>query len=115
MGIGAGIIGAAFRSFQGGVTVIPCTLGTLFTGVIAAVAWYYFRDRITPVFSVLIAVLVVVLHSTLAIFLSEGGISTGWHIVMETPAAIGYGLFVILPVFAFSWMYNFGKKSGGTV
>jgi sigma-B regulation protein RsbU (phosphoserine phosphatase) len=40
VGLGAGVIGAAFRFSQGGVTVIPCTLATLLAGLFAGIVYY---------------------------------------------------------------------------
>ncbi len=110
IGVGAAALSALFRVTQGGVTMIPCSLGTFFAGCIAAAAGYYFRDRPSIWLAALIGVVAVLVHSVLVIFLSEGGIAAGWHIVMETPAAAGYGVTVIISIILFSWTYRLAKE-----
>ncbi|MDU9375900.1 hypothetical protein McpSp1_04790 [Methanocorpusculaceae archaeon Sp1] len=110
IGIGAAAMSALFRVTQGGVTMIPCSLGTFFAGCIAAAAGYYFRDRPSIWLAAVIGVIVVLVHSILVIFLSEGGIEAGWHIVMQTPAAAGYGITVIISIILFSWTYKIARE-----
>ncbi|MDV0443092.1 LytS/YhcK type 5TM receptor domain-containing protein [Methanorbis rubei] len=110
IGIGAAALSALFRVTQGGVTMIPCSLGTFFAGCIAAAAGYYFRERPSIWLAAVIGVIVVLVHSILVIFLTEGGIETGWHIVMQTPAAAGYGITVIISIILFSWTFRIARE-----
>lgn len=110
IGVGAAAVSALFQLTQGGITMIPCSLGTFFAGCIAAAAGYYFRDRPSLWLAALIGVAAVLVHSVLVILLSEGGSSVGWQIVMETPAAAGYGIVVIISIMLFSWLYRAAQE-----
>ena len=92
----------------------PVSAGLYFGPVIgvgaAAVAGYYFRDRPSLWLAALIGVAAVLVHSVLVILLSEGEISVGWQIVMETPAAAGYGIVVIISIMLFSWLYRAAQE-----
>ena len=46
VGLGAGLIGGIHRYFMGGFTAIPCTLGTLISGLAAGVMYMLLKGKI---------------------------------------------------------------------
>lgn len=112
IGIGAAVLGAAYRFTIGGATMIPCVIATLVSGVVSGILYLYFREKITILTSALIACGLMVIHMLLTVLLTPDGI--GYKLVFESPTGIGIILIVTLAVALFSWCYNFGKASGET-
>lgn len=110
VGIGAAILGAAYRFTLGGATMIPCVIATLVSGTVSGLLYMYYRERITVATSALVACVLMVIHMLITILLTPDGY--GYKLVFETPTGIGIILIVTLSVAIFSWCYNMGKSSG---
>lgn len=109
IGIGAAIIGAAYRFSLGGATVIPCCLATLTAGVISGLIWYFYRERITVLIATLIAIALGIIHIILLALLTPNNF--GWYLVTETPTGLGIVTLVPLSVLIFSWCYQKTRHS----
>ena len=70
VGLGAGLIGAAYRSTLGGVTVVPCTIATILAGLFGGLIWLANHRRFVGIkIAVLFAVLMESLHMGLTLLL----------------------------------------------
>jgi sigma-B regulation protein RsbU (phosphoserine phosphatase) len=70
VGLGAGLIGAAYRGSLGGVTVIPCTLATILAGLLGGIIWLGFKRKFCGItVAVLFAVLMEGLHMLLTLLI----------------------------------------------
>lgn len=71
-GIGAGILGGAFRFTQGGFTQIACSLSTLLAGIIGGIIYLVAKKQvIRPVWGLLIGALVEAMHMGLVLLTSQ--------------------------------------------
>ncbi len=104
IGVGAAVIGAAYRFTLGGATMVPCCLSTLFAGVVSGVIWYFYRERITTLTATLIAVIMGCVHILLVCFLTPNDF--GWTVISDTPTGVGILILVPLSVAIFSWCYQ---------
>ncbi|MDG6258151.1 MAG: SpoIIE family protein phosphatase [Methanomicrobiaceae archaeon] len=94
VGLGAGLIGSAYRYSQGGVTVIACTLATLLAGLFAGIVYYGNKKRFIGLRgAVLFVVLMEVFHMALLI-LTVQPISLAMEIVsaVAIPMIVSNGL-----------------------
>ncbi len=83
VGLGAGLIGAAYRSTLGGVTVVPCTIATILAGLFGGLIWLANHRRFVGIkIAVLFAVLMESLHMGLTLLLVQP-FSTALTIVMN--------------------------------
>ena len=72
VGLGAGLIGAAYRSTLGGVTVVPCTIATILAGLFGGLIWLANHRRFVGIkIAVLFAVLMESLHMGLTLLLVQ--------------------------------------------
>ncbi len=72
VGLGAGLIGAAYRSTLGGVTVVPCTIATILAGLFGGLIWLANHRRFVRIkIAVLFAVLMESLHMGLTLLLVQ--------------------------------------------
>lgn len=104
IGIGAGIIGAAFRLTAGGTTVIPCTIATLLAGFLAAGVYLWVKKnghRMTILISVITAVVIELIHLLLAVLIVPDGIA-----IVLSPVGIGTLISAVFCVFIFSLAYK---------
>ena len=70
VGLGAGLIGAAYRGTLGGVTVIPCSLATILAGLFGGIIWMGFRRKFCGItIAVLFAILMEGLHMLLTLLI----------------------------------------------
>ena len=68
VGVGAGLIGAAYRMSLGGVTVIPCSLATILAGLFGGLIWLACKRKFPGIpIAVLFAVLMEGLHMLLTL------------------------------------------------
>ncbi|MDD4127484.1 MAG: SpoIIE family protein phosphatase [Methanomicrobium sp.] len=68
VGIGAGLIGAAYRATLGGFTLIPCVIATILAGLFGGIIWLLNKRKFVPIYiAVLFAVLMECLHMTLVL------------------------------------------------
>jgi len=102
IGVSSAIIGAVFRFSLGGVTVIPCTLTTLFAGIFAGLIWWVNKKKYIGTFrAILFILLLEIIHLTLIILLSGTSIdvlaivTTMW-ILMVPLYVIGISVFSII-------------------
>jgi len=71
-GLGAGLIGALYRSGMGGFTVVPCCLATVIAGLLGGLLWLYNRRKFIGIGNaVLFAGGMEVLHLGLVLLLAE--------------------------------------------
>lgn len=109
IGIGASLLGTAYRATLGGVTMIPCLLGTLSAGIISGYLYHRYRSKITVLTATIAALGIELFHVLLVIILVPG---EGVEIVFHSSA----GLFVImstLSVLVFSSCYTTMLKRQG--
>jgi sigma-B regulation protein RsbU (phosphoserine phosphatase) len=70
VGVGAGLIGAIYRSSLGGFTVVPCAISTVLAGLFGGLIWLAYGRRFPPtVVAVTFAVLMEGLHMLLTLAL----------------------------------------------
>jgi sigma-B regulation protein RsbU (phosphoserine phosphatase) len=70
VGLGAGLVGAAYRSTLGGITVVPCTIATILAGLFGGLIWLANHRRFVDIrIAVLFAVLIEALHMGLTLLL----------------------------------------------
>lgn len=109
-GIGSAILAVAYRATLGGVTMIPCLLGTMLAGIISGYLYYRYRDKITVLTATLAALGIELLHALLVIIWLPTG--EGVELIFHTPA----GWFIIvstMSVLVFSLCYTTMKKRHG--
>ncbi|HWQ68230.1 MAG TPA: SpoIIE family protein phosphatase [Methanospirillum sp.] len=74
IGIGSAIIGATFRYSLGGITVIPCTLTTLISGLLAGFVWIINKKRVIGKLSAIFFILCIeIIHFGLILFIAGDG------------------------------------------
>ena len=72
VGLGAGLIGAAYRWTLGGVTVVPCTIATILAGLFGGLIWLANNRRFVGIkIAVLFAVLMESFHMGLTLLLVQ--------------------------------------------
>jgi len=72
VGIGAGLIGAAFRTTQGGFTLVPCSLATILAGVFSGALHIRLKGRMPgPLMAASFAVLFEVFHILLVLLIAR--------------------------------------------
>lgn len=104
IGVGAAVIGAAYRFTLGGATMIPCCIATLIAGVASGIIWYFYREKITTLTAALIAVILGCVHILLICVLTPD--NYGWKLISQTPTGLGILILVPLSVAIFSWCYQ---------
>jgi sigma-B regulation protein RsbU (phosphoserine phosphatase) len=68
VGVGAGLIGAAYRATLGGFTLIPCVIATVLAGLLGGIIWILNKRRFVPIYiAVIFAVLMEGLHMLLVL------------------------------------------------
>lgn len=91
VGVCAGLIGAVHRFLQGGVTAVPCSIATLFAGLIGGIVYLARKKKIvTIVGGIIFAVCVEILHMFIAYL---WGLHTG-----EVASTLGIIRSAILPM-----------------
>ncbi len=72
VGLGAGLIGGAFRTTQGGFTLVPCTLATILAGLFAGAIHVHMKGKFPGVLmAVSFAILFEVFHVALVILIAK--------------------------------------------
>jgi len=72
VGLGAGLIGAAYRTSLGGFTVIPCVTATILAGLFGGLIWLLNKRKFVPIhIAVIFAVLMESLHMLLTLALAQ--------------------------------------------
>ncbi|MEN6395819.1 MAG: SpoIIE family protein phosphatase [Methanoregula sp.] len=72
VGIGAGLIGAAYRASLGGFTVIPCVTATILAGLFGGLIWLLNKHKFVPIhIAVIFAVLMESLHMLLTLAIAQ--------------------------------------------
>jgi len=104
VGVGAGLIGAVHRFFQGGVTCVPCSAATLFAGLFGGIIYLVRKKRIITITGAIIfAVLLEIFHMELAYFwsLHTGKISQTWGIIQRAvfPMVLANGVGIAIFIF----------------
>ena len=73
IGIGAALMVLAYRVTLGGITLIPCIIGTLLAGTISGTVYYRYKEKITVVTATLVALIIELIHVGMVIvFLPDG-------------------------------------------
>jgi len=101
VGLGAGLIGAAYRASLGGFTVVPCVIATVLAGFFGGIIWLANKKKFVPILiAVVFAVLMESLHMLLTLIIAQpfsaalALVETIW-----VPMAVANGLGVL--IFAF--------------
>ena len=72
VGLGAGLIGAAYRASIGGFTVVPCVIATLLAGLFGGIIWLANKRRFAPIhIAVIFAALMEGLHMLLTLAIAR--------------------------------------------
>ncbi|MCQ1538171.1 hypothetical protein FTO68_04080 [Methanocalculus taiwanensis] len=70
VGIGAGLIGAAYRLSMGGITMYACSVTAIFAGLFGGLIWIYYKKRFAgTTVAVAFAVLMEVFHMALTLIM----------------------------------------------
>jgi len=102
VGIGAGLIGAAYRFSLGGFTVVPCTIATVLAGIFGGLIWYLNNRKFPPVYiAVAFAALMEGFHMALTLLLCQPfgqawGVVSAVAIPMILANATGMCIFAII-------------------
>jgi sigma-B regulation protein RsbU (phosphoserine phosphatase) len=107
IGIGAAVMGAIYRFFVGGPTMIPCCTATILAGVVSSLVYVYYRQYITVLTATMLALVLSIVHMFLIMLLTPDG--AGYTLILTTPTGIGIMVMVTLSVALFSWCYTLGK------
>lgn len=97
-GVGAGLIGAAYRVSLGGFTVLPCSIATVLAGAFGGIIWYLNGRRFPPLWAaVSFAVFMEAFHMLLVLLLCQP-FEQALGVVIETagPMIVGNaaGMFI---------------------
>lgn len=72
VGLGAGLIGAAYRATLGGFTMVPCITATILAGLLGGIVWLANKRKFVPILiAVVFAVLMESLHMLLTLILAK--------------------------------------------
>lgn len=72
VGIGAGLIGAAYRFSMGGLTVYSCSISAVFAGLFGGLIWLYCKKKFAGwKIAVLFAILMEVFHMVLTLLIAR--------------------------------------------
>ncbi|MFA5238065.1 MAG: SpoIIE family protein phosphatase [Methanoregula sp.] len=72
VGLGAGLIGAAYRATLDGFTVVPCIIATILAGLFGGLIWLANKRRFVPILiAVVFAVLMESLHMLLTLIIAQ--------------------------------------------
>ena len=104
VGVGAGLIGAVHRFFQGGVTCVPCSVATLCAGLFGGIIYLIRNKRIITIpGAIIFAVLLEIFHMELAYFWSlyTGKIAQTWEIIIKAifPMVLANGVGIAIFIF----------------
>jgi len=104
VGVGAGLIGAVHRFFQGGVTCVPCSVATLCAGLFGGIIYLIRKKRIITIpGAIIFAVLLEIFHMELAYFWSlyTGKIAQTWEIIIKAifPMVLANGVGIAIFIF----------------
>jgi sigma-B regulation protein RsbU (phosphoserine phosphatase) len=70
VGIGAGLIGAAYRLSMGGITVYACSISAIFAGLFGGLIWIYYKRKFAgTTIAVAFAILMEVFHMALTLIM----------------------------------------------
>jgi len=104
VGVGSGLIGAAYRFSLGGFTAIPCSIATILAGLIGgAIFIYYKRSFISPANCVIFAVLMESLHMGLVLLLAtpfDQALALVELVAIPMIVANAAGMFIFAFIFA---------------
>jgi sigma-B regulation protein RsbU (phosphoserine phosphatase) len=102
VGLGAGLIGAAYRFTLGGLTVYPCSITAIFAGIFGGLIWLYCKRKFAGIrIAVLFAILMEVFHMVLTLIIARPfdaalAIVTRVYIPMIVANAVGMYLFCLM-------------------
>ena len=72
VGLGAGLIGAAFRFSMGGMTMYPCSITAIFAGLFGGLIWLYCKKRFAGIkIAVIFAVLMELFHMGITLLMVQ--------------------------------------------
>jgi sigma-B regulation protein RsbU (phosphoserine phosphatase) len=102
VGIGAGLIGAAYRFSLGGITVYSCSVTAVFAGLFGGLIWLHAKKKFAGVkIAVLFAILMEVFHMVLTLLIARPfddalAIVSRVYIPMIVANAVGMYVFCIM-------------------
>jgi sigma-B regulation protein RsbU (phosphoserine phosphatase) len=101
-GIGAGLIGGIHRYLQGGFTAVPCSIATVFAGLISGLIYQWRGGKILGIwYSVLLAIGIELFHGAITMLIARP-LDDAWEVVkVAIPAMmIANGLGVAIAILA---------------
>jgi len=102
VGIGAGLIGAAFRLSMGGITVYSCSVTAIFAGLFGGLIWLHYKRKFAGwKIAVVFAILMEIFHMLLTLAIARPfddalAIVSRVYIPMIVANAIGMYVFCIM-------------------
>jgi sigma-B regulation protein RsbU (phosphoserine phosphatase) len=102
VGIGAGLIGAAFRLNMGGLTQYPCSAAAVFAGLFGGLIWLSCKKKFAgPAIAVLFAILMEAFHMVLTLLMARPfdaalAVVTRVYIPMILANALGMYVFALM-------------------
>jgi sigma-B regulation protein RsbU (phosphoserine phosphatase) len=102
VGVGAGLIGAAYRFSMGGITVYSCSVTAIFAGLFGGLIWLYYKRKFAGwKIAVLFAILMEVFHMVLTLLIARPfdaalAIVENVYLPMIIANAVGMYLFCIM-------------------
>jgi phosphoserine phosphatase RsbU/P len=102
VGLGAGLIGAAYRFTMGGLTVYPCSVTAIFAGLFGGLIWLYCKRKFAGIkIAVLFAILMEVFHMVLTLIMAKPfdaalAVVTRVYIPMIVANAVGMYVFCLM-------------------
>ena len=102
VGLGAGLVGAAYRWTLGGVTVVPCTIATILAGLFGGLIWLANHRRFVGIkIAVLFAVLMESFHMGLTLLLVQP-----FSVALEIVTSVGLPMILAnaIGVFIFAFI-----------
>jgi sigma-B regulation protein RsbU (phosphoserine phosphatase) len=102
VGIGAGLIGAAYRFSMGGLTVYSCSITAVFAGLFGGLIWLHYQRKFAgPVVAVIFAILMEIFHMLLTLAIARPfdaalAVVSRVYIPMIVANAIGMYVFALM-------------------
>jgi phosphoserine phosphatase RsbU/P len=113
VGLGAGLIGGIHRYFQGGYTAIPCTLGTIISGLAAGIFYMILKGKIGIWRPILLAFIIEVIDMSLILLIARPFSDTVNLVkIIGMPMILGDTIGVAVFAYMLSNTFNDRKAAG---
>lgn len=71
VGLATGVVGGVYRYYMGGFTAAPCSLATIFSGVLGGLVWAWRKKLIGAMWATVFAFLIETLHMGLTLAIAQ--------------------------------------------